>query len=125
MSLRIMKLLKEILNQTNGNIDVFLSLQSGQVVRLWGRPKVLKKEKPKIRIVGVQPASSSISMVPGQPYPSSETTGGIITEMLAQLGLIDRVIKVTDHQAIEMAVKMRLKEGLFVGVSSGVTSWWQ
>ena len=109
---------QEILNQTKGNIDVFVaSIGTGGTIM--GVAEVLKKEKPNIRIVGVQPASSSISMVPGQPYPSSEITGGIITEMLAQPGLIDEVIKVTDNDAIEMTVKMRLKEGLFAGVSSG------
>jgi cysteine synthase A len=109
---------REILEQTGGKVDAFVA-SVGTGGTLMGVAEVLKAEKPDIRIVGIQPASSAIPMIPGKPYPSSETTGGIVAEMLARPGLIDEVVKVADRDAVEMIQNLRKEEGIFAGVSSG------
>lgn len=79
----------------------------------------MKKEFPSIRIVGIQPASSKITMIPSKPYPRSEIEGGIVSEMLARPNLIDEMVKVTDEDVVNMTHRLWREEGLFTGVSSG------
>lgn len=85
---------------------------------LMGIAEVLKKEKPKTKIIGIQPASSKIHIVIGEKYPASDIMGGIITKMLDE-NLIDSVINIEDSDAINMAHRLWKEEGLFSGVSSG------
>ena len=71
----------EILEQTGGKVDIFIA-SIGTGGTLAGVAEVLKRENPRVRVVGVQPASSQKKIVPGQPYPRSEVDGGIIAEMV-------------------------------------------
>lgn len=108
---------REILAQTNGKIDVFIAA-IGTGGTLMGIAEALKEKNPNVKIIGVQPASSKIPIIPGQPYPTSEVSGGIISEML-QRNFVDKVVKVTDEDAVNMTHRLWKEEGLFVGVSSG------
>jgi cysteine synthase len=108
---------KEILKQTNGKVDIFCaSIGTGGTLK--GIAEVLKKANPKVRIVGIEPASSKVPIIPGQSYPQSEISGGIIAEMVQVKNLIDEVARITDEEAVSMTHKL-WKEGLFAGVSSG------
>lgn len=108
---------REILEQTNGKVDVFVaSIGTGGTLK--GVAEVLKAANPKLRIVGIQPASSKISMIPGQLYPRSETDGGIITDMLQVKNLTDEIVRVSDEEAVAMTHAL-WREGMFAGVSSG------
>lgn len=109
---------REILQQVDGDIDVFVA-SIGTGGTLMGIAEVLKENDPKIRVVGVQPASSAIQMTPGVSYPRSEIKGGIISDMLESRGLIDAVVKISDLEAVEMTRRLWREEGLFAGVSSG------
>jgi cysteine synthase A len=108
---------REILEQTDGKVDVFVaSIGTGGTLK--GIAEVLKKDNPNVRIIGIQPASSSRRIVPGQPYPRSEVDGGIIADMVQQPNLVDAVEMVTDEEAVAMTHSL-WKEGFFAGVSSG------
>ena len=108
---------KEILEQLNGKVDLFIaSIGTGGTLK--GVAEVLKKANPKAKIIGVYPASSKVPIVPGQPYPKSETDGGIIADMVIVPKLIDEVVRVTDEEAVAMTHNL-WKEGIFAGVSSG------
>ncbi len=107
----------EILEQTEGKVDIFIA-SIGTGGTLAGVAEVLKRENPRVRVVGVQPASSQKKIVPGQPYPQSEVDGGIIAEMVQVPNLVDEVIMVGDSEAVNMTHRLR-KEGFFAGVSSG------
>jgi cysteine synthase A len=37
--------------------------------------------------------------------------------------MIDRVISVTDHDAVETAIQIMKQEGISVGISSGAAAW--
>jgi cysteine synthase A len=107
----------EILEQTEGKVDIFIA-SIGTGGTLAGVAEVLKRENPRVRVVGVQPASSQKKIVPGQPYPRSEVDGGIIAEMVQVPNLVDEVVMIGDSEAVNMTHRLR-KEGFFAGVSSG------
>jgi cysteine synthase A len=111
-----MKLGEEILDQLGNKIDAFVaSVGTGGTV--FGVAKVLKEKIPKVRIIAVEPADcpyvtlTNFKIIPG-------VTGGILKEILDSK-LIDKIVKVTDREAIEMAHRLTQEEGLFVGVSAG------
>jgi cysteine synthase len=108
---------REILEQTDGRVDVFVaSIGTGGTLK--GIAEVLKATNPKVRIVGIQPASSKIPIIPGKLYPQSAISGGIIAEMLLAENLVDDVVAVSDEEAIAMTHHL-WREGVSAGVSSG------
>lgn len=112
------KTAREILIQTNGGVDAFVA-SIGTGGTLMGIAEVLKKELPHIKIIGIQPASSKVTMMPGKPYPRSEIKGGIISDMLEKPNLINEIVRVSDEEAVKMTHRLWMEEGLCVGVSSG------
>jgi cysteine synthase A len=88
---------------------------------LKGIAEVLKDANPNVKIVGIQPASSKMAIVPGVPYPASEVDGGIISEMVVVPSLIDDVVRVKDEEAVEFAHHV-WAAGFFAGVSSGANA---
>ncbi|MGA2785641.1 MAG: cysteine synthase family protein [Candidatus Bathyarchaeia archaeon] len=109
---------REILSQLDGKVDCFTA-SIGTGGTLMGIAEVLRKERPNVRIVGIQPASSKVAMTPGKPYPRSEIAGGIVSDMLEKAGLIDEIVRVSDEDAVGMTHRLWGEEGLFAGVSSG------
>lgn len=109
---------KEIVEQVDGTVDCFVA-SIGTGGTLMGIAKVLKEKYPHVRVVGIQPASSSEAMIPGKLYPKSEIKGGIISDMLERPGFIDEIITVTDEEAVKMTHRLWKEEGLYAGVSSG------
>jgi cysteine synthase A len=109
---------EEILAQRGYEVDGFVA-SIGTGGTLMGIAEVLRRELPGIRIVGIQPSSSRLPIIPGQPYPRSEVKGGIVSEMTERQGLIDEVVRVSDEEAVAMARRLWREEGLFAGVSSG------
>jgi cysteine synthase A len=108
---------REILEQTKGKVDVFIaSIGTGGTLK--GIAEILKKQNPRIWIIGLQPASSSRRIIPGQPYPRSEIDGGIIADMVQVQNLVDEVVMVTDEEAVATTHHL-WREGLFAGMSSG------
>jgi cysteine synthase A len=109
---------KEILTQTEGEIDAFI-MSIGTGGTLMGVAEVLKKNDPNVKIIGVIPASSKKEMVIGEPYPRTEISGGIISDLMEKPDLVDKIVKVKDEDAVNMTHKLWREEGLFAGVSSG------
>ena len=109
---------QEILEQTDGKLDVFVqSIGTGGSVA--GIAKVLKKEIPNLKVIGIQPASSKEPWHVGMDFPSTPIKGGIVSQMLKADGLIDELVMVTDTIAREMTHRLWLEEGVYCGVSSG------
>ncbi len=109
---------QEILEQTDGKLDVFVqSIGTGGSVA--GIAEVLKKEVPNVKIIGIQPASSKEPWHVGMDFPSTPIKGGIVSQMLKADGLIDELVMVTDTIAREMTHRLWLEEGIYCGVSSG------
>ena len=80
---------------------------------------MLKRYKPGIRIVVVEPAESSV-LLEGQPGPHKIEGVGIgFTPPLFEPSLVDEIVAVRTDDAKEMARRLARKEALFAGTSSG------
>ncbi|XP_010243905.1 PREDICTED: probable S-sulfocysteine synthase, chloroplastic isoform X3 [Nelumbo nucifera] len=101
----------EIWEDTMGSVDIIVAgIGTGGTVTGTGR--YLKMMNKDIKVVGVEPSESSII--------SGENTGYIPS--ILDVKLLDEVLKVTNEEAIEMARKLALEEGLLVGISSGAAA---
>jgi cysteine synthase A len=109
---------EEIWAQTKGEIDAFVHC-AGSATSLRGVATVLKRYKPGIKIVAVEPAESSV-LLGGQPGPHHIEGVGIgYTPPLWEPALVDEILPVSTDDAMEMARRIAREEALFAGTSSG------
>ena len=109
---------EEIWNDTNGNIDILVaSVGTGGTIT--GTAKGLKRHRPNIKIVAVEPSKSPV-LSGGQPgaHQIQGIGAGFIPKNY-DATLIDRIIQIDDEDAINASRLLALKEGLLVGISSG------
>jgi cysteine synthase A len=111
---------EEIWEQTGGKVDAFVA-GVGTGGTLIGVAQGLKKKKPLVKIVAVEPAESPVLSGGKHCLHRIEGIGdGFIPEICKKgRQLIDEVITVRDEDAIKMARRLIKEEGLFVGISSG------
>lgn len=109
---------REVLEQTGGVFDAFVA-GVGTGGTITGVGEVLKKEKPMVRIIAVEPAASPV-LSGGQPGPHKiQGIGAGFIPSVLNRAVIDRVITVTNEEAMVTARRMAAEEGLLVGISSG------
>ena len=109
---------EEIWSQTKGEIDAFVHCV-GTAASSRGVGTVLKRYKPSIRIVAVEPAESSV-LLGGQPGPHKIEGVGIgYTPPLWEPTLVDDILPVRTDDAKAMARRIAREEALFAGTSSG------
>jgi cysteine synthase len=109
---------EEIWLQTNGRVDAFVH-GVGTAASLRGVATVLKRHKPEIRIVAVEPAESAV-LSGGQPGPHKIEGVGIgYTPPLWDPALVDEIVPVATADAKEMTRRLAREEALFAGTSSG------
>jgi cysteine synthase A len=108
----------EIWSQTKGEIDAFVHCV-GTAASSRGVATVLKRHKPGIRIVAVEPAESSV-LLGGEPGPHKIEGVGIgYTPPLWEPTLVDGILSVSTDDAKVMARRLAREEALFAGTSSG------
>jgi len=109
---------EEIWRQTRGAIDAFVHcVGTGASSR--GVATVLKRYKPNLRIVVVEPAESSV-LLGGEAGPHKIEGVGIgYTPPLWESGLVDEILPVSTDDAKAMARRLAREEALFAGTSSG------
>jgi cysteine synthase A len=109
---------EEIWSQTNGRIDAFVHCV-GTAASLRGVATVLKRHKPDVRIVAVEPAESPV-LAGGQPGPHKiEGVGiGYIPPLWAP-ALVDEIVPVGTDDAKAMARRLAREDAIFAGTSSG------
>lgn len=111
-------LAEEIWSQTNGQLDAFVHC-AGTAASSRGVATVLKRYKPGLKIVVVEPAESSV-LLGGQPGPHKIEGVGIgYIPPLWEPSLVDEVVAVKTDDAKEMARRLAREEALFAGTSSG------
>jgi cysteine synthase A len=112
----------EIWEQTEGLVDIVV-IGAGTGGTLTGIAEGLRERKPSVEVVAVEPASCAIlsGKRPG-PHRIEGLGPGFIPDTL-RVDLIDRVIPVTDHDAVETAICLMKEEGLSIGISSGAAAW--
>jgi cysteine synthase A len=109
---------EEIWSQTKGNIDAFVHC-AGTAASSRGVATVLKRHKPSIKVVVVEPAESSV-LLGGQAGPHKIEGVGIgYTPPLWEPALVDEILAVRTDDAKDMARRLAREEALFAGTSSG------
>jgi cysteine synthase A len=109
---------EEVWNDTGGEIDAFVSgIGTGGTIT--GAGEVLKKRKPSIRIIAVEPEDSAVlsGRSPG-PHKIQGIGAGFIPEVLNR-SVIDEIVTVGNQSAFDMARAVAKFEGIPAGISSG------
>jgi cysteine synthase B len=101
----------EVYNQTKGEISVFMA-GMGTSGTLMGTSKRLKEYDKSIQIVGVEP-------ILGHKIQGLKNMGESIVPGLFDPSRLDEKINVHDDEAYSTSRDLAVKEGLFVGMSSG------
>ena len=107
----------EILESTDGKLDAFVA-SVGTGGTLLGVAQALKARDSNIVVVGVEPAGSPV-MSAQDAYPIEPGISDGIIPQLWDSGLLDRVMAITDADAIDTAHQLAEREGIFCGMSSG------
>ena len=108
----------EVWDDTNGNVDIFVAgVGTGGTVTGVGRG--LKKRKPSVEIVAVEPSASAVlSGNPSGPHKIQGIGAGFVPENFDR-SVVDEIFPVDNDAAIKASRILAEKEGLLVGISSG------
>ncbi len=113
---------EEIWNDTDGKVD-FVVAGVGSGGTITGIGELLKKRKPSLKIIAVEPdASAVLSGGPKGPHPLQGIGAGFIPDVL-NTKIYDEIIRVKTDDAFTTARALAKKEGLLVGISSGAATW--
>jgi cysteine synthase len=109
---------EEIWQQANGQVDAFVQ-SVGTAASLRGVATVLRRHNPKVKIIAVEPAESSV-LSGGRPGAHDIEGIGIgYRPPLWDPDIVDEVIAVSTGEAKDMARQLARKDGIFAGTSSG------
>ena len=113
---------EEIWLDTDGKIDIFIA-GVGTGGTITGVSEVIKKRKPDLRVIAVEPANSPVlSGGEHSPHKIQGIGAGFVPEVLNR-DILDEVITVTNEDAFETARMLASQEGIFCGISSGAAGW--
>lgn len=109
---------KEIYEDLNGVVDVFVSaIGTGGTIS--GTGKYLKEKNPKIKIVGVEPASSPLLTKNETGSHKIQGIGANFIPKTLDRNIYDNIYDVSDDDAFQYSKEVALLEGILVGISSG------
>jgi cysteine synthase A len=113
---------EEIWQDTAGKVDIVVA-GVGTGGTITGIAQALKKRKPVLRIVAVEPADSPV-LSGGKPgrHAIQGIGAGFVPEVLKK-ELLDEIIRVKYRDAKTLAQRLAREEGILAGVSSGAALW--
>ena len=112
----------EIMQDTDGNVDIFVA-GVGTGGTITGTGRYLKEQKPEVKVIAVEPASSAV--LSGKPAGAHGLQGigaGFIPGVL-DTTVYDEIIPVTNEDAYACGKMIGRTEGILVGISAGAALW--
>lgn len=112
----------EIWQDTDGEVDVFVAgVGTGGTVT--GVGTYLKEQKPTVKVVAVEPASSPVlSKGTSGAHKIQGIGAGFVPDVL-DTTIYDEIIPVENEDAFTTAQLVGHSEGVLVGISSGAATW--
>ncbi len=112
----------EIWEDTDGKVDIFVAgIGTGGTIT--GAGGFLKEKNPRIRVVGVEPASSPL-LTKGTAGPHGlQGIGANFVPEILDTSVIDEIIPVSDGDAYAAGREIAQGEGILVGITSGAAVW--
>ena len=109
---------QEVWNDTEGGVDVFVAgVGTGGTVS--GVGKALKAHRPEVEIVAVEPdASPVLSGGAAAPHKIQGIGAGFVPETYDG-NVVDRILRVTNEEAVAATRELAVVEGMLCGISSG------
>jgi cysteine synthase len=109
---------EEIWNDTDGGVDVVIA-GVGTGGTITGVGEVLKKRKPSVRMVALEPEDSPV-LSGGQPGPHKiQGIGAGFVPAILDRDVIDEIVTISNETAFETARAAARMEGIPCGISSG------
>ena len=108
----------EIWEDTDGAVDILIS-GVGTGGTITGCGQTLKKKKPGLQVIAVEPAGSPV-LSGGQAgkHKIQGIGAGFVPDVLDR-HIIDEIVLVADEDALEASRQMATKEGILGGISAG------
>jgi cystathionine beta-synthase len=118
----------ELWEQTKGRITHFVAgMGTGGTISGTGR--YLKKQNPKIQIIGADPVGSILKhyketgqMSEAHTY-KIEGVGEDFIPSATDFDVVDRILKCNDHDGLNLTRTLAREEAIFVGGSAGMAAW--
>ena len=111
---------EEIWSDTDGEVDVFVA-GVGTGGTLSGVGKALKRHKPQIEVVAVEPDTSAVLSTGQAGKHKIQGIGAGFVPQTYDGGVVDRIITMSYEEAQQGARRLAQREGLLVGISSGAS----
>ena len=112
----------EIFADTGGEVDIFVAgVGTGGTVT--GVGEYLKAQKPEVKIVAVEPATSAVlSTGVAGAHKIQGIGAGFVPDVL-NTSVYDEIITVANEDAFATGKLIGKSEGVLVGISSGAAAW--
>ena len=111
-------LAEEIWTQTAGRIDGFVQCV-GTAASLRGTAERLRRRRPGLRVVAVEPAESPVLSGGRSGGHKIDGIGAGFVVPLWRPDVADQIERVSTDDALAMALRLAREEGLFAGTSTG------
>lgn len=113
---------EEIWRDTDGQVDVFVAgVGTGGTIS--GTGKGLKAHNPAIEIIAVEPDSSAVLSGEAPGAHKIQGIGAGFIPRTYDASVVNRVIRVTDEDAMRTSRELSETEGLLVGISAGAAAY--